>query len=108
MLFDDGGYVVARSDAYANQALNISKLPAVMEREPIENAHLSHREPSLAIYLLQNAQFMRKINCRQVHSDTIERRYRVNVTYADAIRVRYDSYISRTVSSTFFRWLTRV
>jgi hypothetical protein len=67
----------------------MNKLSSIIEREPIESSHLSHREPSLAIYLLQNEQFMQKISCRKVDSDTIERRYRINITYADAIRVYF-------------------
>lgn len=95
MLFEDTGYLVARGDPLLNQGnrtatsdLNISPLYA--EREPKEGAHVTHREPSLAIHLLQNGQFMRKITCKQfAASQTHQRLYQFNTSYTDAIRVGF-------------------
>lgn len=87
VLFDDLGNVFARGAETSLPSKKIRPSGRSTLWNAVERFHISYLEPQLATHLIMNTNFVDKRQCTQWATRSIERFFRFNISYADALTV---------------------
>ncbi|VDM98661.1 unnamed protein product [Thelazia callipaeda] len=96
ILFTDLGNVISQGIEIRFLGKKTRSFGTTVSWNAIERFHISHLEPQLAMRLILHSKFVEKKQCAQWVTRSVERFYRFNVSYPDALTIPCDES-----SSTF-------
>lgn len=68
----------------------------------MERFHIIYLEPQLAAYLVTKTNFVQKKQCIRWATNSIERFFRLNISYSDALTVKFLLYVFLTFYTYFY------
>ncbi|VIO93667.1 Uncharacterized protein BM_BM10386 [Brugia malayi] len=94
VLFDDLGNVISRGIETSVSSKKTRSYGRSVSWNAVERFHISYLEPQLATYLITKTKFVQKKQCMQWATRSIERFFRFNISYSDALTIPCDDISS--------------
>ncbi|KAL3993882.1 hypothetical protein ACH3XW_19435 [Acanthocheilonema viteae] len=90
VLFDDLGNVISRGIETIVSSKKTRSYGRSVSWNAVERFHISYLEPQLATYLITKTKFVQKRQCMQWATRSVERFFRFNISYSDALTIPCD------------------
>ncbi|VDK83242.1 unnamed protein product [Litomosoides sigmodontis] len=90
VLFDDLGNVISRGIETTACNKKTRSYGRSVSWSAVERFHISYLEPQLATYLITKTKFVQKRQCMQWPTRSVERFFRFNISYSDALTIPCD------------------
>uniref|UniRef100_A0A2K6VIU5 VWFA domain-containing protein n=1 Tax=Onchocerca volvulus TaxID=6282 RepID=A0A2K6VIU5_ONCVO len=90
VLFDDLGNVISRGIETSFSNKKTRSYGRSVLWNAVERFHISYLEPQLATHLITKTNFVQKRQCMQWATRSVERFFRFNVSYSDALTIPCD------------------
>ncbi|CAG9532415.1 unnamed protein product [Cercopithifilaria johnstoni] len=90
VLFDDMGNVISRGIETSVSNKGTRSYGRSVSWNAVERFHISYLEPQLATYLITKTEFVQKRQCMQWATRSVERFFRFNISYSDALTIPCD------------------